>query len=207
MDSPIDYSSYNLEELNSTLKFIDHKMHPQKVKEIEALIIKKSEALQDDIVENENTGVAIGGWLILIGFGIIVGPIKMLFSVFPIYWGLFTDGTWEAISIQSSEAYSPLLMSIILTELITNSVILIISIYIIYLFLSKLSSFPKWYAGLALFSVSFIILDANLITLIDPSSEVFSNDVVKELARSLFALLIFAPYLFISKRAKETFVH
>ncbi|CAH0525782.1 DUF2569 domain-containing protein [Vibrio hippocampi] len=148
----------------------------------------------------------IRGWLILIAIGIIVTPIRTLYIVGEIYPTIFADGTWELLTTRGSEFYSPLWAPIIIIEIVADALFFIIGICLIYLFFTKKRSFPKWYFGLALCSMLFIFLDAYAISFLLPDIEMFDAETTKEIFRRLVWLFVWSPYLFFSKRAKNTFI-
>lgn len=148
----------------------------------------------------------IGGGLILVAIGVTTSPIYLAYSLLETYPSFFTDGTWKALISKTSAAYSPSLAAYILTELVINIVILIGSIYLIVLFLKKKSEFPKWYAGIAFFSLSFVSVTLIFFALNFPDAVLFDEETVKAIGKSAFACFVWTPYLFLSKRSKETFV-
>jgi hypothetical protein len=149
----------------------------------------------------------IGGWLILVAIGIVVTPIRLIMLMMTTYPEIFSTGVWEVLTTQGSEAYSPLWAPILIGEILINSGMLLAWLYMAYLFFSKKMVFPKWYVGLAVFSLIFIIADAFAIKLVMPSEPVFDPDTIKELMRSLFMVVVWVPYMLISKRVKATFVN
>jgi hypothetical protein len=106
-----------------------------------------------------------GGWLILIGIGIVISPLRIIQLLTFTHVPIFTDGTWEVLTTVGSEAYSPLWGPILSIEITINILLLASSIYLIYLFFKK-----------------------------------------KKIFWSLIACIIWVPYMFISERAKETFI-
>jgi len=149
----------------------------------------------------------IGGWLILVAIGIIVTPIRLIVLMMSTYPEIFSTGVWEALTTQGGEAYSPLWAPVLIGEILINSGMLLIWLYMAYLFFSKKVVFPKWYIGLVVFSLAFIIADAFAIKLVLPSEPVFDPDTIKELMRSLFMVVVWVPYMLISKRVKATFIN
>jgi hypothetical protein len=148
----------------------------------------------------------IGGWLILVAIGVVFSPLRICFSLATIFPPIFSDGTWEALTTAGSEFYSPLWGPLLIGEIVYNLGIFLASIYVAYLFFSKKKEFPTWYAGLALISIVFILVDAFLVTLILPEIPIFDSDTISALIPSLGAIVIWTPYLFLSQRSKETFV-
>ena len=47
----------------------------------------------------------LGGWLVLVGIGVVISPIRLLVTLVPTYKPIFEGGTWEAITTVGSEAY------------------------------------------------------------------------------------------------------
>ena len=123
------------------------------------------------------------------------------------YPEIFSTGAWEALTTQGSEVYSPLWAPIIIGELLFNSALILTWLYIGYMFFTKRRRFPKWYIGIAVVSLLFILADAFLIKLVLPGEPVFDPDTAKELMRSVIMVVIWVPYMLVSKRVKRTFVN
>jgi hypothetical protein len=147
-----------------------------------------------------------GGWLILVAVGVIISPLKIIHLITTTHIPILTDGTWGILTSESSEAYSPLWGPIISLEIIINILLLISSFYLIYLLIKKKKFFRNTYAFLAIFTAVFIVADAWAVTLVIPEMDVFDAETIKEFSRSLIACVIWVPYIFISERAKETFI-
>jgi len=149
----------------------------------------------------------IGGWLIIIAIGIVITPFKLIYLMITTYPIIFKDGSWEAITTKGNVAFSPFWEPLIITEIVINSILILLSIYLFYLFFAKQSCLPKWYFGTKLFSVLFILVDAFIVTMILPEMKIFDSETIKELASSLFGLFVWSPYLLYSQRSKLTFVN
>lgn len=148
----------------------------------------------------------LGGWLILVGIGVVISPIRLLAMLVPTYMPIFEDGTWEALTTVGSEAYTPYFGSLLIGEIAFNTIIVAASIYLIYLFFSKHYLFPKIYIGIVAASLIFIPLDAWIVTKVFPGEPMFDPETAKEFARSLIAGVIWVPYMLVSKRVQATFV-
>lgn len=151
---------------------------------------------------NQNEPMDIGGWLLLIGFGIILSPIRLTINLWGVYIPLFSDGTMEDIMVNGSLIF----VAIIIIEIIANIFFLLFSIYLIKLFFQKMNTFPKCYFVLALASTSFILIDSLAISLLFPDAEIFDSETVRGMISAAFALFIWSPYLFKSERSKNTFI-
>jgi hypothetical protein len=148
----------------------------------------------------------IGGLLILVALGLLLNPLRMCMSLVVTFPPMLIDGTWGAMTTPGSEFYSPLWSPLLMGELTFNLVILLVSIYLAYLFFTKKADFPEWYAGLAFISLVFILVDSYLVTMIMPEIPMFDYETMTALVPALGSLLIWTPYLFLSKRSKETFI-
>lgn len=145
---------------------------------------------------------AFGGWLFLLGFGICIGPFRLLFNLWGLYQPLFSDGNFSDILHAASAGF----ILLIFTEMLINLLMLALSVYLIYLFMRKSRLLPKYFFILAAMAATFLLVDTLITSLMFPQLEVWTNDIIKSLCSSAFALGIWVPYLYMSERAKNTFV-
>jgi len=148
----------------------------------------------------------LGGWLILVGIGVILGTLRMVFVSITSYVPLITDGTWEAVTDPSNEFYVSGLGTLLGVEVAVNTVIILASCYMVFLFFSKDRKFPKWFIGVSIFSLIFIVIDVFWGGLFFPEDPVFDPDTAREFGRSLIQCLVWVPYMLVSKRVAATFV-
>jgi len=141
-----------------------------------------------------------------VAIGIVVTPIRLVMLIMAIYSEIFSTGVWEALTTQGSEAYNLLWAPIIIGELFVNCGLILAWLYIVYKFFTKSSDFPKWYIGIAVFSLVLIVADAFAIKLVLPNESVFDTDTIKELMRAVIMVVIWVPYMLVSKRVKATFI-
>lgn len=156
--------------------------------------------------EEKHALEGLGGWLILIGFGLVFGPIRLLSTFGPMFYGIFTDGTWELLTSVASESYTPNIGILLIFELTVNAMLLLFYGLLIYLFFSKKAIFPKTYITFAILGPTLVTLDAYLSRIVIPDIEVWDQATIEELARSLPAVLIWTPYMLLSERVQRTFV-
>jgi branched-subunit amino acid transport protein len=157
-------------------------------------------------VVEQNNLEGLGGWLVLVGLGIIISPLKVIGMVFPVYSEMFSNGSLAALTTPGAEAYNPLWAPILFGEMAINGGLVLAWIFVAFLFFSKKKGFPKWYIGMLLFTLAFILIDALAIKSVLPNEPVFDAQTTKELGRSLIVTLIWVPYMLVSKRVKATFV-
>ena len=41
------------------------------------------------------------------GIGVVFGPIRLLVTLIPLYIPIFKDGSWEALTTEGSQIYTP----------------------------------------------------------------------------------------------------
>jgi hypothetical protein len=157
--------------------------------------------------ENENFEFeGLKGWLILIGIGLLISPIKSLISVSKIYAPYFEPGVLESLTSEDSPNFIPYFKGLFILESVYNFLLILFSFYLIYLFFSKSKFFPMAYISCLLISLIFIPLDASVTSLILPNIESFDKDTIKEFSQLLLQAVIWIPYLLKSKRVRFTFV-
>ena len=157
-------------------------------------------------MENKKEIKGLGGWLILLGIGVVLSPFRLLITTVPVFQEVFSYDTWEILTTPGLTTYHPLWAPLIIGEIFYNFAIFSASIYLIYLFFSKHYLFPKFFMAIVIISLIFIPLDASVVKIIFPDEPIFYPETLKEFVRVLVYGLIWIPYLLISKRVKTTFV-
>lgn len=145
------------------------------------------------------------GWLILVGIGIILSPLRIIFAVFPTYYELFSDGSLEFLATPGTELYSPLWAPTLYGEMIVNIILVLLWIFVGFLFFLKKKIFKTYYIGLLVFTLIFIIVDALAFKAVIPDEPLFDPETTKEVFRSVIACCIWVPYILVSKRVEATF--
>ncbi|MCB5185550.1 DUF2569 domain-containing protein [Methylobacillus gramineus] len=148
----------------------------------------------------------LGGWLILVGIGIIASPLRLLSQIIPIYSDMFSKGYWDLLTTPGSSAYHALWAPILSLEIFINVALVITWIWVAILFFRKKRQFPTWYISTLIFTLAFIVLDAIAIKMVLPEETMFDAETTKEVLRSLVAVVIWVPYMLRSKRVHATFV-
>ncbi|MBV1914398.1 MAG: DUF2569 domain-containing protein [Pseudomonadales bacterium] len=146
------------------------------------------------------------GWLILVGIGLVYSPIRLVSTYYPLFSEVFSDGTWEILTTQGTEAYHPLWGPLLMSELIFNGGMVLLCFYLIYLFFTRHRLFPKVYIFMILISFLILPFDAWMVTFVLPDEPMFDPETVKELISAAVSVVIWVPYMLRSKRVKATFV-
>jgi hypothetical protein len=146
--------------------------------------------------------VGIGGWLILVAFGLVVGPLKFLVSMLTYFSGLQAD-YWEKYPIG------------MYGEGILYASVLVIMCWTTYLFFTKSSSFPRFFifqyaALILLYPLDIIFSAAVLSAYTGKAVEDFVDKMVdpKDMGQwivLMIAAAIWIPYILRSKRVANTF--
>lgn len=170
------------------------------------ILKERGDSIPDDITEKKKIE-GISGWLILVGIGIVVSPLRIITQIFPAYSKIFSDGSWAALTTPGTKVYSPLWSPLLFGEMAINGGLVLAWLFVAFIFFSKKKEFPKWYIGILTFSLTFILLDAFVISAVLPGKPVFDVETSKEFFRALVVTLIWIPYMLISKRVKATFVN
>lgn len=171
------------------------------------MIYNQSVDKRNIIMTEERRLEGLNGWLILVGIGIIFAPLRIIYEAFPVYSGLFSDGSWEVLTNPASATYNQLWASLLIGEISVNAGLVLLWLFISYLFFSKKKLFPRCFIGILLFTLSFGLIDALAIKAVLPNEPIFGPDTTTDLVRSLIGMLIWIPYMLKSKRVKTTFVN
>ena len=150
----------------------------------------------------------IRGWLVLPLLSLIFSPLRASFSIYKLFWPIFSEGDWQILTTATSKAYHPLWAPFLISELVGNIAIVIVGLIALWFFLRKSRLAPRWViswlaATLILVVVDFVL--ANQIPAV--AAQKTDPESIKELARSVIGAAIWIPYFLVSKRVKATFVN
>ncbi|HEY0609622.1 MAG TPA: DUF3857 domain-containing protein [Chitinophaga sp.] len=142
----------------------------------------------------------IGGWLALMGFGVMLSPLVILVQT--IDGGFLANTTWEAY-IRAENSQPKVLL--LIAEVAANAFLWVYSILLLILFVKRRDTFPA--ACIVYYAATGIIqmLDLSATSLLDPSIK-WSGETVSNFGRTAFAAAIWIPYLLKSERVRHTFV-
>ena len=133
----------------------------------------------------------IGGWLILPALGTLLSP-------------LFTAwATYQTASVISGQLQTGILTFVIIEVLVNVGLTIAWIVAIVGLFQHR-RFYPRFYVALCAISLVVVVADISV-------AAVFFNipmepDDAKNIVRPLAALVIWGPYMFKSKRVRNTFV-
>ena len=166
---------------------------------------------KENVVIDENGNEVrsgLGGWLILLGPLVVIAPLAPLSMLAEFYHlQMFNDGSYEIFTTPGTQFYHPFLSTFFWGAVAINVLVFFASIFLIFLFFSKRKLFPKFYIWLVVGSFAFLIIEAMLIKTLLPNEVIFYAETVKEIGKTIPSVLVFVPYMLISKRVKVTFVN
>jgi hypothetical protein len=147
----------------------------------------------------------LGGWLVLVGLGLLLSPLFILASLIQFYVLLFTDGSWAILTTPGSEAYHPTLGPLLISELVVNCAFLVAQIWLLVLFYKCSRGFPKLFIWVALLRLLFVLVDAWVASSVLSEGRI-DADTTRDIVRSAVPVVIWVPYMLVSRRVKNTFV-
>jgi hypothetical protein len=133
----------------------------------------------------------IGGWLILPAIGTVISPFVMA------YW------TFETATALSGPLTTGLKIFISI-EALFNLGLTIAWIVAIFMLFKHKRSYPRLFVTILAVTLVGTVLDL-VLAVTSFNADIDAND-IKGLARSVIGLAVWGPYMFISKRVKNTFV-
>jgi hypothetical protein len=143
----------------------------------------------------------LGGWLILVGLGLILGSILSPVGLFGYIYLLL-----ENIDI-------PGFKLVLQVNLILLSISFIADIYLLYLFFKKNKKFPFYYVISLWFMIAWAVIDYLMVTLLSaPPGELqmfldeYIYETTKELVKISISSIIWILYMHRSERVKATFI-
>ncbi|RYF24367.1 MAG: DUF3857 domain-containing protein [Flavobacteriales bacterium] len=170
------------------------------------LYIQKSEF---DIEEIKNAP-QIGGWLTVVAIGILLTPIFQLVSVFNT--GHFDNVIWKNSNLKDATA-NFYLKALLFGEIIVNTLLVVYSVLIVFLFFNRRKSLPNHYIIFRILIVVVPILDTIFAYSIYEYAKLDLDQLglsvsaeVLSVLRSLIPSVIWITYFLRSTRVKSTFV-
>ncbi len=145
----------------------------------------------------------LGGWMVLPMIGMHLTPILLLYHL--ITFGFFDQAMWQNLDFLS-DSFS--LKFLIAAEFAYNMGLLVLAVLIVVLFYKRRSSFPRM---ITLFYIVNLVgqgLDTWIVVAFYPElyTDAETAALYKDVAKAVFAAIIWIPYFNLSTRVKETFI-
>lgn len=143
----------------------------------------------------------IGGFLVLLAIGLVIAPFTYVVDI---------GDTIKVINNGDFELFKDGFKNLMYFNVASSLFLLIYLFFLMFQFFHKKQSFPKYFSlyyvlNIATAIIIFISIDKIGLSNLMESKDL--QDMSSSLFKSIFAAIIWIPYLFISKRAKGTFVN
>jgi hypothetical protein len=154
------------------------------------------------IQNNEKVNAGLGGWLALVGLGLI--------------WQLLSQTYFLYTTLpEITKTYEiPGLLALIQSEFLVSIFIIIFILYLLYLYFKKNKNFPKYFIIYAVFCVVYVLADHFFLTSLAAPTQALQkvlNDTasnnLNSIYQELFYAIVWVSYIKKSKRVKATFVN
>jgi hypothetical protein len=148
----------------------------------------------------------LSGWLVLVGLGLFLTPIRAL-AYFVQTYSVYATAQWNALTVPGTDAYHAFWAPYLIFALVVNLTSLVLAVLLLVLFFRKRHSFPRVYIGFLIFNVVALAIDhlgARQLSAVLEESDLAESST--ELARSVVACAIWIPYMVVSRRVRATFV-
>lgn len=144
---------------------------------------------------------AIGGWLILLAFGLLARPTISIFQLFGDGSTYFNAHNWDMLA---ASEHGAAIRSLVVFEAVSHCLIFWIFLITARLFFTKRRLAPRWLIAGIVFSALFSAID--LVVALRFTDLASNAETLMAVIRNSLAALIWTPYLLLSQRVKNTFV-
>jgi transglutaminase-like putative cysteine protease len=148
----------------------------------------------------------LGGWLILVGIGLCLGPLVRVVTLGTSWQSYFGLDVWQSVATPGGESYHALYPPLLMLEMLGNVTLIVVNIFAIVLFFTKRRIFPQVYIVMMMSNAVFLLLDdfgCSLIPSIRNSADSAGH---KDAIRAVLSALIWCSYMVKSRRVKATFI-
>jgi hypothetical protein len=151
-------------------------------------------------------GGNIGGWLLLVAFGLVIFPLWKAAEIAEDLLPAFTIEAWSALTRPGSPAYHPLNARVLVFELIGNGLILGASLIVAGNFFFKSRLLPRMIVAFLLCGLLFYVADYVVSGFLPAVASARGTESLIDLAIAFLICGVLVPYFLFSKRVKATFV-
>ncbi len=145
----------------------------------------------------------LGGWLLLVGFGLFIRPVWQIYALYEGRAGYFDATVWERLTSPSSDAFNRYYGLLAPLELIVFLLLLIYSLLLLVLFFRRSYLFPR---TIQLFFICQIVVAVfTIATVRILNFEEVGYEHYKTLVQTCAGAAIWIPYFQVSRRVKLTF--
>ncbi len=151
--------------------------------------------------------VGLGGWLILVGFGLVMSPIRLVLGLQSSV-GAFALWKWNALTHSDGMSYHPMWAPLLILELLGHVTVIILSLFVLVGFCKKRRVFPTWYIVLLALSAFFVLGDVFGLIIVEkgPGTATTQAAHFRSFMQVAVRCAVWIPYMRTSRRVKLTFV-
>jgi Protein of unknown function (DUF2569) len=160
-----------------------------------------------DIVVKSDGPKGLGGWLTLVGLGVVISPLLIGYEGASVFVPLLHDNTLRDVADPNSSIYVAYLAEFVYLEMFFNAIFVVWAVLNLVWFFSQSTRFPASFRYFLLANLAFLVGDTFVSTNFMPSNEAFDAATVKSIVQSAIGAAIWVPYTIVSKRVKNTFVN
>lgn len=147
----------------------------------------------------------LGGWLILVAFGLFVSPFAVGFTIWQTLI-VFEPVTWAALTTAGGESYHVWWAPVLILELTGKITLIVFCVLLLVLFFQKRRTFPAVYIVFEIFAVTLLVLYEVAARALPVELEEADKSFAA-LGRDIFWMFVWVAYMLQSKRVKATFVN
>ncbi|MGM7703028.1 DUF2569 domain-containing protein [Pseudalkalibacillus sp. Hm43] len=155
----------------------------------------------------------IGGWLILIVFGLLLVPVIRLYSLYQTYWTVYNTPAWSLLTESGNPLYHTWFEPAFWMGVGVDLLLIILSLVGLWLLLTRSSLFPRFMISFLIAMTVFAVADGFItnwifgtLPITADTLQYIQNQSYRQQAGALLLSIIWIPYLMRSKRVKATFV-
>jgi hypothetical protein len=148
----------------------------------------------------------LGGWLILVGLGLVVRPFIYFSAIYGARRAYFNQNVWQLLTAPDSKAYNPNFGLVAPLELICHFALLSSAILLLVLFFRRSHLFPRLmqvFLGCLIPISVFFVWDN--VALSHKPKDVLNFDNAKIILQTIIVAFVWIPYFQVSRRVKATF--
>jgi hypothetical protein len=148
----------------------------------------------------------LDGWLILVGFGLCVAPIRLGYELLVDWEGYFSLYTWQMVAVPQGELYHPLWGPLLLFEVTANVWLLGLSLLAPWLYFGRRKQLPAVFIVFIIGNALVLVADTWWGSFIPAVAAESGENPWRDPIRQASYSLLWTAYMLKSKRVKATFI-
>ncbi len=149
---------------------------------------------------------AIGGWLLVVGAGLVATPLILAYVVLTEIVPMMGGDLFRRLTTPGSPEYHRLWEPLLWFELVANGALIVFSFVATALFVQQRRMAPAVLVGFFLAEVAVVFAAAAMVMSIPQLAATSLGQVVRDVALAAIRAGVWIPYLLFSSRVKRTFV-